>query len=278
MSSVIAGNGVYGTRRSGRSSKSSVRIEKFFIRLIVFLVAVIILEIIFHFYISPSLYVSRVEISAEPELGMSENDILAAAGLGTRLNYFEIKSREISDNLLSVPSIKAVEIRKVFPSTVVINLTARKPVGVCLVESRSGTVPMAVDSEGVLFPISGRAKNPADYPVISGINASNIKNGARLPRSLCSFMEDLDTVRNVSPRLFSLISEVKFIKKDGLDYDVILYPTNSRVRVRIGNELDIKLLKYMVMILDVISMQSGMDDLEEIDLRTGEAVYRIRGE
>ncbi len=273
MSSIATGNSVY--RNAGKNNE---RIEKFFIRLIVFLIIVIILEVAFHFYIAPSLFIKKIEITASPELGLSEEDILAIAGLNTKMNYFEIRDSDISGSLLSVPAVKAVEIKKIFPSTLMLTITAREPVGVFLVSSGTGIVPMGVDSEGVLFPMKNTGRGTVDYPVISGVNAPEIKNGARLPRPLCSFVEDLDMVRRTAPQLFGLISEVKFVKKEGVDYEVILYPTNSKVRVRIGNELDVKLLKYMVMILDVISMQSGMDNLEEIDLRTGEAVYRIRGE
>ena len=273
MSSVAAGNSVYGN-----AGNNNERIERFFIRLIIFLVAVIILEVAFHFYIAPSLYINKIEISASPELGLGEEDILSITGLNTKVNYFEIRDTDIAGSLLSLPAVKAVDVKKVFPSTLILNITAREPVGVFLVNSGSGVVPMGVDAEGVLFPLKNRDVAAVDYPVISGVSAPDIKNGARLPRPLCSFVEDLDMVRRTAPQLFGLISEVKFVKKEGVDYEVILYPTNSRIRVRIGSELDVKLLKYMVMILDVISMQNGMDNLEEIDLRTGEAVYRIRGE
>ncbi len=279
MSSVVAGNSVYGnTGRPGSSSRNNQKIEKFFIRLIILLLAVIILEVAFHFYIAPSLYIKKIEIISGPELGLSETDVLALTGLDTRMNYFEVRTADIAGRLLSIPAVRNVGVKKVFPSTLVLTITARNPVGIFLVNSGAGTIPMAVDSDGVLFPLEGNSSSSMDYPVISGVYAPNIKNGARLPLSLCSFMKDLDMVRNAAPELSGLISEVKFVKKEGLDYEVVLYPVNSKVRVRIGNELDVKLLRYMVMILDVISMQSGMDNLEEIDLRTGEAVYRIRGE
>jgi cell division protein FtsQ len=38
------------------------------------------------------------------------------------------------------------------------------------------------------------------------------------------------------------------------------------------------MLKYIIMVLEVISGQPGMEKLEEIDFRTGDIVYRIQGE
>ncbi len=279
MSSVVAGNSVYSnTGRRGASSGNNQKIEKFFIRLIILLITIIIFEIVFHFYIAPSLFIKKIEIISGPELGLSESDVLTITGLDTKMNYFEVRNADIAGRLLAIPAVRNVAVKKVFPSTLILTITARNPVGVFLVNSGSATIPMAVDSDGILFPLQKNNSSFIDYPVISGVYAPDIKNGARLPLSLCSFMKDLDMVRNAAPQLSGLISEVKFVKKEGLDYEVVIYPVNSKVRVRIGNELDVKLLKYMVMILDVISMQSGMDNLEEIDLRTGEAVYRIRGE
>ncbi len=277
MSSVLTGGGIYNGTRNVHT-RDTARMERFFIRLIIFLTAVIILEILFHFFIAPSLMIKKIEIVSGPGLGLSKEEILSVSGIHENMNYFDVRISVIEDRLLSVPSVKAVHVRKVFPSTLVVKISPRVPVGICLVNSGSGVIPVAVDSDGVLFPFGGGDGESADYPVISGISIPYVKKGARLPKPLGSFLKDMDTVRNLSPQLFSLISEVKFVKKDGMDYDVILYPATSRVRVRIGNGLDIKMLRYIMMILDVISMQPAMDNLEEIDLRTGEAVYRIRGE
>ncbi len=251
--------------------------EHFFIVLVLLLVVTIVFELFFHFYVAPSLVIKKIEISADTALGMSDSDIIRITGLSENSNYFDVKSSLVRQKLLSVPSIKSVAVRKVFPSKLFITIQERIPVGVCFVQSAGGLVPVAVDDEGVLFPVHQHFDTDS-FPVLSGVDVPFMKRGARLPLPLCSFLEDLDTIRNRSPELYSLISEIKFVKKNGMDYDVVLYPVNSKVRVRIGKELSSKMLKYIVMILDVIGKQPAMKNLKEIDLRSGEVVYKMQGE
>lgn len=277
MSSVLVYTRRAGSKRKKTAVSDTERIEKFFIGLILFLLMIILIEVAFHFFIAPSLSIKKIEIVASTNLGLSDSEILRVSGLYKNINYFDVKSHTVASRLLAIPTVKEAVVKKVFPSTVFLKITERTPVGVCFAGDSKGLVPIAVDEEGVLFPFK-QGTGFTDYPIISGVNIPFIKNGARLPRPLSSFLDDLDNIRKVSPELYSLISEVKFVKKNGLDYDVILYPTTSKIRVRIGDNLDIKMLKYIIMILDVISMQPAMDNLEEIDLRTGEVVYRIRGE
>ncbi len=277
MSSVLTFSHGTGRKRKKTPVHDSRKIERFFIVLVLLLVLTIILEVLFHFYIAPSLLIKKIEVSSNAALGISDSDIIKITGLRENSHYFDVKSTVVAEKLLAIPSIKSVTVKKIFPSTVFIKIQERIPVGLCFMKSASGMVPVAVDGDGVLFP-ARQNLHSNDFPVISGIDVPFLKNGARLPLPLCSFLEDLENIRNASPELYSLISEIKFVKKNEMDYDVVLYPVNSKVRVRIGKDLDSKMLKYIIMILDVIAKQPAMDNLEEIDLRSGEVVYRMRGE
>ena len=277
MSSVLV-----FTRRPGRKRKQTPlnttrKIERFFIVLVLLLILTIIFEILFHFYVAPSLTIKKIEISSSKALGMSNNEIIKITGLSGTSNYFDVKSDSIKQRLLAVSSIKSVTVKKIFPSKIFIKIENRVPVGVCFIKSAGGMIPAAVGEKGILFPVS-KHLNAADFPIISGIDVPSLKKGARLPLPLCSFLEDLESIRIASPELYSLISEIKFVKKNGMDYDVVLFPVNSKIRVRIGKELNIKTLKYIIMMLDVIAKQPAMSNLKEIDMRSGEVVYRMQGE
>ncbi len=277
MSSVLVFSRGSGRKRKHSPVSNVRKMERFFIILVILLILTIAFEILFHFYVAPSLTIKKIEVSADKTLGMTDSEIIRITGLSGNSNYFDVKSDLIKQRLLTVPSIKSVTVKKIFPSKIYIRIENRVPVGVCFIKSAGGMVPAAVGESGILFPVSNRL-DTADFPVISGIDIPSLAKGARLPLPLCSFLEDLESIRTASPELFSLISEIKFVKKNGMDYDVVLFPVNSKIRVRIGKDLDIKTLKYIIMMLDVIAKQPAMSNLKEIDMRSGEVVYRMRGE
>ncbi|MFP4617903.1 MAG: cell division protein FtsQ, partial [Spirochaetaceae bacterium] len=95
---------------------------------------------------------------------------------------------------------------------------------------------------------------------------------------LHSFLEDLEELKGDSPSLYRLISEVKFVKNNSTEYDVILYPSHYRVRVRIGPSIDKKLLTYVMLVLDVLSGRGMEDEVVEVDFRTDNVVYRVEGD
>ena len=73
-----------------------------------------------------------------------------------------------------------------------------------------------------------------------------------------------------------MISEFKFIKKDGSRYEVLLYPEHYRVPVRIGDRLDERTLNYIMMVLDVVLKQGLTPEMKEIDFRSGDVAFRMR--
>ena len=176
-----------------------------------------------------------------------------------------------------IPAIRSASVKKVFPSVIKIDIDSRVPVGVSLIPTDTGIVPGVIDNEGVVF-MTGNDLVSMDLPIISGLDFPEIKSGMRIPKELCSFLEDMEAIKRSSPGLSGLISEIKFVRKGSIDYEVLLFPRSYKTRIRIGSSLDEEMLKYMIMVLEVISDQPGMEGLEEIDFRTGDVVYRVRGE
>ena len=74
------------------------------------------------------------------------------------------------------------------------------------------------------------------------------------------------------------ISECRIIRKDNDDFEVLMYPQNYSIPVRVGSRIDKDLFTYILLVLDVARSQGMSDYLEELDFRTDEVVYRIRGE
>ncbi len=278
MSSVILPGAVYQNRGQGLRGRSSVKkIERIFTGFIFLLLGIIIIELGFHFLIAPSVRINKIVISTESNFGYSDDYLLKIAGLDQSDTFFDINTVLIEKRLMLIPSVRSVSVKKVFPSIIRIDINSRVPVGLSLISTDNGIVPAVVDNEGVVY-MTGYDLVSMDLPVISGLDFPEIGTSMRMPRELCSFLEDMEAIKRSLPGLYGLISEIKFVRKGSMDYEVLLYPRNHKTRIRIGSSLDGEMLKYMIMVLEVISDQPGMDGLEEIDFRTGDVVYRIQGE
>jgi len=278
LSSVIFSPDVYpGPVRSGRVKGNSKKTEHIFTGFIILLLGIIIVELGFHFWIAPSVLIDRIVISADSNFIYSDDYLLGKAGVGSSDTFFDLKTELIEKRLMLIPAIQSVSVKKIFPSVLKINIVSRIPVGLSLISTDAGVIPAMIDSEGVVF-MTGYNTVSVDLPIISGLDFPEIRDGMRMPKDLCSFLEDMEGIKKFSPDLYGMISEIKFVRTGSADYEVLLYPKNYNTRIRIGSGIDENLLKYIVMVLEVITGQPGMEKLEEIDFRTGDIVYRIQGE
>jgi cell division protein FtsQ len=97
-----------------------------------------------------------------------------------------------------------------------------------------------------------------------------------LPAFLKPFLQDLRELQLSAPTYFNLVSEFRIVKNSEFDFEVILYPVSHRVPVRIGNEIDAELCSFLLVALDVLQGQEKLQNVQEIDFRTGEIVYKLR--
>lgn len=260
-----------------RNLKKRPLLGKIFLFFLLFLVLVFILEVLYQIVILPRLVVNKISLQVEPGISLSDAQILDLAGLSGEESFFALNVDRIRQNLEAYPLVKEARVSKTFPDTLEIVLLKRSPLAMAFVDTGQRTVPVLFDSGGVIYEIGASLSN-YDVPVVSGIRFPELKLGMRIPAELVVFLEDLEKLKDANPTLFGLISEIKFIKKMANDYEVILYPTIHPVKVRLGNRLDENLLKYIVMVLDVVAKGSLLPGLEEIDFRTGDVVYRVREE
>ncbi|MEW5818265.1 MAG: FtsQ-type POTRA domain-containing protein, partial [Spirochaetota bacterium] len=208
---------------------------------------------------------------------LPDEDVLNIAGIKQKDYFFIVNENEIKNRLESYPLIKRAEVEKVFPNSLHINLFERKPLAMTLVSSNEGPIPVVFDDEGIIFQIGSSITN-WDIPVISGIRFADVRLGIQLPKELRSLLKDLKNIKDTSPALFNAVSELKLVKGSGADFEVLMYPARCSIPVRIGSELTEHLLKYIMMVLDVMAKEEFMQKIEEIDFRTGEIVYKVKEE
>jgi len=122
-------------------------------------------------------YFSVKDIQIRGEERLSEEEIKSWVGVLSQKSIFHTDLKGIAQNISSKPQIKRVEIRRVLPSTIIINVEERKPFA-CIVYKG---VYYEVDDEGVII---GRRRKVQGLPLIIGLNSlsetEKVKRGVRV--------------------------------------------------------------------------------------------------
>jgi hypothetical protein len=216
------------------------------------------------------------------DVPLTDEQVLAISGIQGDEHWYSLGAAVIEKRLQANPLIRRAVVQKVFPDTVRMTVWGRQPVALVLAESGGRSLPVLVDGDGTVFKI-GTTSAEVDLPVISGLAPGETSLGAELPRAYGSLFADLKVLREKSPSLFRLVSEIRIApladsagaSPSPGDFDLLLYLTASPVPVRIRGSFDETLLKYTLMVLDLLSKQGILKDIQELDFRSGDVVYRL---
>jgi cell division protein FtsQ len=245
--------------------------------LIVILIVLILFELIFHFVIYPSFVIRHIDLNIDGNSILTEAQIMAIAGLEDNDYYFSINTEEIERRIIEdFAWIKSVEVKKEFPDTLMINIVERKPLVISHALFEGKSVAVSFDEEGVVFQI-GPAITEWNIPVISGFQFNPVP-GIKLPDELQFFLDDLYILKEQHRALYDQISEIKIISINEVKYELVVFLVSYRVRLKIGEHISSKVIKYALMVLDVMEKEGLLDRVSELDLRTGEVVYKIEEE
>lgn len=263
-------------KRAGTQNTKEIRkLELFFFFIILFLLCILAIELVFHFVISPKMMINKVIVRNENSIDLTNGEVLRLAELEGDLFFFSINTDEIKERLLTYPLIKEAKVEKKFPDSLFIELTGRNPLAMSIVDTNDGGVPVVFDENGVVFQI-GASVAEMNNLVISGIVFKNIQLGMKLPEEIFGLLKCLQELRNEALYLFNLISEVKVIKRNGSLYEAVVFISGYEMPVRIGMSLDKQELTYILMVLDVVTRDELKDGIQELDLRNGEVVYKVK--
>jgi len=274
MSSVaITRNSKYSQRVNRRQGREPLELQKLFKGLIILLSLILIVQLIFHFLLAPHLVIRQVRIETSDDFPYSNREIVELSGFEGGSYYFDVDPKLLAAKLEQVPMIKEAVVNKSFPHGLSISISEREAVSILTFQGEEGVGTAYVDAEGVLFQ-GGQGQN-LDLPVISGVEVPAYREGMQLPEVLRGFLSDLEELHGDNPSLYSLISELKFVKKSATEYEVVMYPSYYPVKVRLGSTLSEDLMKYIVLVLDVVAGRGMANDIEELDFRTDQVVYRL---
>lgn len=221
----------------------------------------------------PLLTIRHVVLAGDAPFPREET--LRIAGLQQVEYWLSVPCDAIQKRLEANPLVRRARVETVFPSTLRLTVERRLPAALVLAEEGGRSVALLADGDGYLFKV-GASSAEMDLPVVSGVPAGEIAIGAGLPRAYAAVFADLRALRDTSPSLAALLSEVRIVSVGGAEPDLVLYLTTAAVPVRARGTLDESLLRYTLMVLDLLSKQGILHDIQELDFRSGQVVYRMK--
>ena len=190
-------------------------------------------------------------------------------------SWIKFDVQKAASILSSIAGIEEVKIEKKFPDKVFINIKERTPVAVTFLIEDGHSIPVQIDSNGVLF--FSEKKNvfdTASVPIISGLPVVNVSDGMRIPSAYRPLIEAIAEIEKLPQRYFAAISEICVIPKEFGNYELSIIPSLSKVKVLTDRALNEEALKYMMVVLDVVNQLDS--EVSLVDLRYGSVAYRVK--
>ncbi|MBU8913157.1 MAG: FtsQ-type POTRA domain-containing protein [Spirochaetales bacterium] len=272
MADVLTGNPFVSKSAEPRDRDKTI--QRVLLGLVIVLSIALVAELVYHLAIAPRLAISVIDI--ENGTVIPDQELLSIAGVHIGMMYFRVDVDELADRIQAVPAVRNATVDLVFPNRMKIRVTQRQPLACAVVDTDSGARTLVFDEEGVVFRI-GHEPSAEMLPVVSGLRFPAAEIGLRLPDLLVGFLESLRTLRDEAPELYALFSEYRVVRKNESTFDVVLYPMHFSVPVRIGTRIDVGMVQYIVMMLDMLRREGRLENAAELDFRSGEGVLRAKG-
>lgn len=237
--------------------------------LVLILSIVLVLEAIIYVVVMPCF--STVKISFTGAKTLTNKDLYAQSAEFLNKSWFEFDTVQLASSLTGNAMIESASVEKRFPDQVFVKITERVPVAATLATLNGKTVPVQIDKNGVLFSINHGIPS-GKIPLVTGLAFDSPKDGMWLHPKLRSLMGQIAEIQKTAPEYFSAISEIRVLPKEYGDYELVLYPIHSRVRVLTDRTLNVESLQYMMVVLDVVA--SLDNNVQEVDLRYGSVSYK----
>jgi cell division protein FtsQ len=244
------------------------------LKVVVVILAILVLaEVVLYTVIIPTLGTVKIQFKGLKNISVSQvTEKVNEVGASTWIQFDAAKAVAVFS---SISEVERVSVDKHFPDRVVVEIKEREAVAKTIVTIDGRVVPVQIDKNGVLFTSETNSViMDSNVPLISGLPIENVQNGMRLPAKYRMLMEQISKIRALPQHYFAAISEIQVVPKEYGNYELILYPIHSKVKVLADQNLNEETLKYMIVSLDVVN--SIEPDVYEIDIRYGATSYHRR--
>ena len=245
----------------------------FALKIIVAIIAILlVMEGLMYLFLVPCF--SKPEISYSGLENVSQSEIEENLAEMKNVSWIKFNTSDAITRIRRISAVENASVTKVFPKIVKIEIFERKAVAKTLVELNGFSVPFQIDKNGVLFLSKSNSFEDSSVPLVSGLPVSNMSEGMRLPVNYRTLMSEISDIKKLQNRYFDLISEIQVVPKEYGNYELVLYPIRTHIRVLTDRILNESALQYMTVVLDVVNEIEP--DVCEVDLRYGAVSYRTR--
>jgi cell division protein ftsQ, putative len=239
---------------------------------LVLIISALIFELVFYFILLPSTSNARIMLNLQSS-SVTEREVVAMMALKKDAKWINIDASKIEERLMSQAIIEKATVTKKFPDKLLVEVVERQPVAVSFVNVEGNIVPLEIDREGVVFRIGWSEKVPL-LTIVSGLNFQNPRIGMKINHKLVSLFNRLSVISRANPLLLSSISEIKIREKKFGDYDLIMYPIHTKVKVFTTKDFTDTTLNRMMLVLDVVNKEKVAKELEYVDIRGANIVCK----
>jgi cell division protein FtsQ len=222
------------------------------------------------YYLSRTPYLNISHIKIEGLKKLSKDELMKMVNLGPDRNILTVNLEKIGHRLEAHPWVEKTEVRREFPSSIVISIKERKPVAII---NREGL--RYVDDKGVIFTRVA-AGNPLDFPILTGFNSGDFKeSGSSLDIALKKSLELLEIMERERIFLSSNISEINLKSDSGFT----IFTSNDAFQINIGSDDFNDKLKRLKYTLAAIKREGRYNQIEYINLNyRNRVVVRLKKE
>lgn len=210
-------------------------------KLIIFLTGILILS--FYILNTRIFVIKNIEVSGNYYL--SKSDIVSMSGIHNGLNIFTLNTDKIIDDLQRNPLIKSINIRRILPNSIIIEVDERNEVAVIPYEG----VYLKIDEDGIVIEVSNQYVN-TELPILSGLNIKRFFVGQYLDiKNTAMFNRSLDILKSLKENnMMELISEVRI---DG-DNITLISSSGFIINFDVDKNLDYRLSFLKSVLIDLM--------------------------
>lgn len=198
--------------------------------------------------------VKEIQISAPAYF--DRNTLLELSGIRAGTSIFWINSRKAAQRLLEEPAVLSVEVTRVFPSALVINVTGRAPFAYILIEGDC----WLVDTEGIIYRQDSRLTG--SLPVITGVERDQLALGQPL--------KDPDRAGALKAFAWALPAEPELNLSElnlADSKNMVLY-TTAGLKVLLGDSGN--MARKLALLREALPYLSEISGCRLLDVRSGE--------
>jgi len=194
------------------------------ILIVVVAVSAFICRVVYGYMMDSPLLTLR-EVVIEGCRKISEREILSMTQLDRRPNILSVELDALRNKVETNPWIARAEIRRIFPDSISIKVTERRPAAIILLDRL-----YYIDAQGAIFARVPEDQD-IDYPILTGLHREDFKANPDQSRALLSKALTLVTVMEDGEVLSKKdISEIHMDKAFGIS----IYTKEGAIEIKLG--------------------------------------------